>query len=295
MSTYLLTYNPRNFQWHTLAEDAEKSASGVTKRHRWNARHKDITTGNRVFLLKQGQGKTGIMAAGRVTSEPFFDDHWHERARVGAQARYVHVEFERILNPTTERLLSVADRKEHLATLYLDTRFSGRHIPDDAAEELEKLWSQHLERHGLIPKSIVPKSTKAIELLRVNPPKRVLKTIQQRQGQGDFRQDLLRAYGRRCCITKCNAEPALEAAHIIGYAQSGSQDTRCGLLLRADVHTLFDLGLLRINPETMRVVLSDALKGTSYGDLDGRRITLPENPADNPTAALERKWKASAE
>ena len=165
MSTYLLTYN-RSTPWRNLAEDAEKSASGVTKRHRWNAKHKDITTGDRVFLLKQGQGQTGIMAAGRVTSEPFFDDHWNERARVGAQARYVHVEFERILNPFTERLLSVADRKGHLATLYFHTRFSGRHILDDAAEELERLWSQHLKQFGLAPKSTNTIEPQHVELLR---------------------------------------------------------------------------------------------------------------------------------
>jgi hypothetical protein len=64
------------------------------------------------------------------------------------------------------------------------------------------------------------------------PPPRVMRAIRIRQGQEGFRTWLLVAYGSRCAITGCDAEQALEAAHILGYAETGDQDVTNGLLLR---------------------------------------------------------------
>jgi HNH endonuclease len=123
-------------------------------------------------------------------------------------------------------------------------------------------------------------------------PEKVWQAITVRKGQPEFREQLLRAYGRRCAVTGCDAEDALEAAHIRGYAETGEQDVRNGLLLRADIHTLFDLDLVRIDPGTLRVALAPGLRETCYRDLQGRKLRLPEQPADQPSRdALRERWE----
>jgi len=128
--------------------------------------------------------------------------------------------------------------------------------------------------------------------LGAGTPEKVLRAIYERRGQPEFRQRLLKAYDGRCCITGCDAEQALEAAHIVSYAETGSQKIENGLLLRADVHTLFDLDLVTVNPNTLRVVLARPLRGTGYADLDGRRIRQPKSREDSPRRALMQRWKA---
>ena len=112
--------------------------------------------------------------------------------------------------------------------------------------------------------------------------------IVRRQGQQRFRQALLAAYNGRCAISGCDAPEALEAAHIQGYLGLHTNVVINGLLLRADLHTLFDLGLLRIDPETMKVVLASRLVDSQYGALDGVAIQLPANKEEWPSAEALR-------
>jgi predicted restriction endonuclease len=110
--------------------------------------------------------------------------------------------------------------------------------------------------------------------------------------QPDFRNGLIEAYGGRCAVTGCDAVAALEAAHIVPYTGTESQQISNGLLLRADIHTLFDLDLICIDPRTLAVALAAVLHGTSYADLDGRGLSLPQNPADHPSReALALRWE----
>lgn len=101
-------------------------------------------------------------------------------------------------------------------------------------------------------------------------------SIARRQGQPQFRQSLLEAYNYRCAITGCNAQEALEAAHIIPYSETENNHSSNGLLLRADIHTLFDLNLIAINPETMQVRVAPSLRHTSYSEMDGKYLQLPK-------------------
>ena len=77
---------------------------------------------------------------------------------------------------------------------------------------------------------------------------RVLRAVAVREGQPRFRAALLSAYGSRCAITECDAAPALEAAHIKPYESAMTNVVSNGILLRADIHTLFDLNLIGIRP-----------------------------------------------
>lgn len=104
---------------------------------------------------------------------------------------------------------------------------------------------------------------------------RILASIVRRQGQGEFRRRLLEAYDGRCAITGCDVVDALEAAHIVPYRGPGSNHPSNGLLLRADLHTLFDLGLLSINSDDMVVVTVATLATSAYRELSGKQIRLP--------------------
>lgn len=119
--------------------------------------------------------------------------------------------------------------------------------------------------------------------------KRISTSIVQRQGQPKFRRDLLEAYNGRCAITGCDAEQALEAAHIIPYLGPDTNHPSNGLLLRADIHTLFDLYLVTVDPETMKVRIDPSLAKTCYGELDGRHLQLPNyDPFQPNKQALEQ-------
>lgn len=110
--------------------------------------------------------------------------------------------------------------------------------------------------------------------------KRYLTTI-ARKRQGDFRNALIGAYQGTCPVTHANVPEALQAAHIDPYRGANSQIVNNGMLLRADIHILYDANLLSIEPETHILRLSDRLMDSSYRSLADRPISLPTG-ADAP-------------
>ncbi len=114
--------------------------------------------------------------------------------------------------------------------------------------------------------------------------------VKPRLGQGIFRASVIAAYGRACAITSEHSLPAIEAAHIRPFGEGGEHEVSNGLLLRSDIHRLFDRGYVGVTPDH-RFVVSKQLKrdfsnGRSYYPLDGQSIHLPARPADRPSA----KW-----
>lgn len=120
----------------------------------------------------------------------------------------------------------------------------------------------------------------------------VQRSIAQRRGQRRFRELLLRAYDGACCVTACNVEPALEAAHILPYRGDHTNLTANGLLLRADIHTLFDLHLLTIDAADLKVRLAPTLRGSEYEMLHGRPMRRPRPGAAPDRSALAQHNKA---
>ncbi|MGQ4269981.1 HNH endonuclease [Nocardiopsis changdeensis] len=108
--------------------------------------------------------------------------------------------------------------------------------------------------------------------------------VRRRLGQQAFKLALLEAYGGRCAITGLGLPPALEAAHIHPVADGGLHRLDNGLLLRADLHRLFDAGYIAVSPD-FTVRISPRLHGEAaaeYAALEGTEIRLPENKADRP-------------
>ncbi len=123
--------------------------------------------------------------------------------------------------------------------------------------------------------------------------KRSLRRAVVREGQGRFRSLLLRAYGGRCAITGTSVEYALDAAHIRPYRGPYTNRATNGILLRADLHRMWDTGLLAVHEADATVLIAPHITDRDYADLQGRPIRLPDNPMQYPSAEalrLQREW-----
>lgn len=114
----------------------------------------------------------------------------------------------------------------------------------------------------------------------------------RRLGQGTFRALVTDMYERRCAVTREKALPALDAAHIQPFSEVQSHSVRNGILLRSDVHKLFDAGYVTITPE-YRVEASRRMKedfddGDNYLGLHGRKVWVPESLSARPDADVLR-------
>jgi putative restriction endonuclease len=110
--------------------------------------------------------------------------------------------------------------------------------------------------------------------------------IRPRLGQGAFRVLVTDMYNRRCAITQERTLPALEAAHIRPYGDGGEHDPRNGLLLRRDIHSLFDAGYVTVTPdlhfEVSRRIKEEFENGRHYYELHGKPISTPEDALRRP-------------
>ena len=117
------------------------------------------------------------------------------------------------------------------------------------------------------------------------------RAIKLRRGQQNFRKELLKKYNNTCVITGCKVTDILEAAHINPYRSNQDNHISNGLLLRADIHTLFDLNYISINPSTHEVIISDLLIESEYIKYNKKKLSIPIIGSISQDA-LEFKWKA---
>ncbi len=116
--------------------------------------------------------------------------------------------------------------------------------------------------------------------------------IAPRLGQGAFRIAVLEAYGRQCAVSDGKVLPALDAAHIRPYEEGGQHAKSNGLLLRKDIHSVFDAGYATIDT-SYRFVVSNKVKevfdnGEEYRRLHGKALRPPIRIADRPDPELLR-------
>lgn len=117
--------------------------------------------------------------------------------------------------------------------------------------------------------------------------------IAKRRGPSKFRQQLLEAYNRCCSITGCDVEPILEVAFLEPNLPDRHSDPANALLLRADIHTLFDLHLIAIDPETMKIIVAPSLRNSNYGAFHGQSLRPASLAAFKPSQTalkLRLQW-----
>ena len=122
--------------------------------------------------------------------------------------------------------------------------------------------------------------------------------IQPRLDQATFWIGVIDAYQRTCAVTEEHSLPALEAGHIKLYSLGGEHRIANGLLLRSDIHRLFDQGYVTVKPEhrfeVSRRLKEDFENGRSYYPLHGKMIHVPALPEERPDPAAlawhNSKW-----
>ena len=139
-----------------------------------------------------------------------------------------------------------------------------------------------------------PSPALELELLHIDRRAVRIQASVVRQGQGNFRAAMLDRYGAQCVITGCKIDTLLEAAHIIPYRGDQSHDELNGLLLRVDIHRLFDAHLISINPKTLTVELASNLSDETYRVLQGKRLfTFSPKPRSLYLEVHHQQFRAS--
>lgn len=166
----------------------------------------------------------------------------------------------------------VVDKDTHRCSPGIFDEF---HIDDDELER-ERCYA-HWSKNGDTPASLVlPAPT-----LPVASPARPADDLEQRAArfaqvqtrpdQAAFRDAVFRACGGRCVVSGCAVPEALEAAHLLGRDwRQGHNSANDGILLRRDLHNLYDRGLLQIS-DTCKVQLSEDVQ-VYYGDFNGVEV-----------------------
>jgi hypothetical protein len=123
-----------------------------------------------------------------------------------------------------------------------------------------------------------------------DPTKQPGRRAVARDGQAEFREALRQRYGDRCMVSGCPLIGVVEAAHIVPYSKTSDHHPANGLLLRADIHALFDLHMLGIEPESLTVSVHSVARWAGYGNLDALTLQVA-NDLRPSHDALELRWR----
>ena len=159
----------------------------------------------------------------------------------------------------------------------------GKTYRSSSNEEERHIWKRYLN----LRRAYHPTQSLQVPLLVGEPTFGTAYLKRPRIGQKMFRAQVLQAYENRCAVTSEHTPLVLQAAHIKPYSKGGLHSINNGLLLRSDLHTLFDNGYLTIRPEDHTLKVSGALEahfanGVRYKKRDGEHVHLPQNPDFHP-------------
>jgi predicted restriction endonuclease len=158
-------------------------------------------------------------------------------------------------------------------------------------------FARGAERHGLVLKDYDIKApvdspeqeelVSGIEPLPYEPgvvEERGKKTsaVTVRPGQNKLREQLLRAYEGCCAVTGCSEPSAVQTAHIRSVENGGPDDIRNAILLESDVHDLWDVGKIYVEPTTYIIRVHPDVEWPDYRKLDGQKISLPRDEKNWP-------------
>lgn len=190
--------------------------------------------------------------------------------------------------------------------LLRDNLFNQQTLHRLTLEDVEALKTEYLKRYPelkaaiqkLFPGSLAPDDA-GEDVDDFIPPdedsrQTVERQIKARRGQKKFRNSQLSRFGSTCAVSGCQVVDLLEAAHISPYRGDVYNDDSNGLLLRSDIHTLFDLNLLAIDPVTKRVVLSKEIQGDEVYGKFANKALFSHPKLVIAKAALKAKFDAFA-
>lgn len=147
-NTFLLKWNPAisSYTMERLDNDISEWADGYWSDdfdwsvYEWQKARK----GDRFFMVRVGDGNTGVFAAGRFTSEPFKDEDWSGKGR---EVYYMQMEFEAVFHPERVGIIPTEELERELPNIDWRKGHSGQLLDKESAERLELMWRDYVGRN----------------------------------------------------------------------------------------------------------------------------------------------------
>jgi hypothetical protein len=285
---FLLTWNPD--QWQMTPKDlddaAAATAAGETLGESWSVGNRTggVSVGDTLFLFRQGVNERGLLARGRAVSSVYQGPHWDGSSR---EANYVDLDW--LVWLPQEEILPVEELKLCTTSTHWDHIYaSGQQLKSEALGSVESAWRNHLLQVQCDP---IPSSYTDPVVIDEQPEGgRRERTVKVRVGQRKFRQLLLSRFGEVCAISGPQPQQVLEAAHLYSYADEEFHDPFGGLLLRRDIHRLFDAGLICIDPEHLTIHVDEQVRANpTYGALHEAGVQV-NNLSERSVTWLRLHW-----
>lgn len=196
-----------------------------------------------------------------------------------------------LYQPATE-FLATYDRKFHkIDNLSMDTLIANtpRYNVQMSIQEIDLSWALSLISSKIPFNSNINSNDADIDtpILNSEDLREVIeRQIKQRRGQRAFREKLLKSKPV-CAVTGCELIDILEAAHIDAYRNISHNHISNGLLLRSDIHTLFDLNFCAIEPHNHTIHFTNDTIVNGYDAFEGKKINVKHKLSKT---ALEKRW-----
>ena len=163
--------------------------------------------------------------------------------------------------------------------------------PKRLSEALHKAMGPAISRFGVVKPDEAYRPSRGDEDLDTLPTDFAAASIRARRGRTDLRKSLIRSYGDRCVLTGNCPRHLLEVGYVVPFPEGVVHGSGNALLMRSDVHTLWDLNLLGIEPESMQVMIAPELAGTVYAKLAGRSVLSRLDGSNADMTGLVERWQ----
>src|SRR5262245_33050530 len=144
MTAWLLSWNPKNWEWSTFFRDRAMTAAGQLVKETWRCANGSATKGDTIYLMRTGEEPRGIIARGVITADPFEAPHYDPaRASEGEKIQSIGINFNDIRDTNQDEFLSIQTLENDVdGHQTWNPQSSGIAINDAAAKEVERRWPQ---------------------------------------------------------------------------------------------------------------------------------------------------------
>lgn len=265
-----------------LPELVRKSQSARTAEERWDcSSYRRIHPGDRAYLLRQG-GANGIFGRGTV-----LEKLGRKQVLIGFERSRNDV-LRNPLDPDPAQQILVDEnhlRKLRMPEWLLHARQPGHALPAEVARAIDSMIS------ACVP---IGRGETTLTDETAQEVARLKKMIEQliRPDQRRFSEKVRKIYRNRCAVTGCVTQAALEAAHIKTQKGRDGNSPSNGILLRSDIHCLFDRFLITLSEDGTKIETSPELPDPGYAFLKTVRVARPVGgPAPSAKNIREHREK----
>jgi len=196
MTTYLLSWNPKVWEWAYIQDDIAEVAKNGYSEMQWSTGvTKKIMAGDRVFVMKLGVEPRGIVASGWATSNVQHSNRYKNTSR---RALYIHGQFDTILEPNAVLPIEFLQNDALYRKVHWTPQASGMSIPEDVAERLEEDWAKFLNQPISVPVISYADEVESAKSFYEGATKQVKVNIYERDKAA--RAICIKKFGARCSV-----------------------------------------------------------------------------------------------